>query len=122
MFFKTIYNQSFQDGCDDYFYYNSRDIKLYKPRLNLDPMELVTTEAYFYGENYTTEPTDPVDNISNYLPLYDQWQKYYKVPVSLNASTIHVPVNVYECGKCYTLITDLGSTHTTSLISYSVIL
>ena len=95
----TMFNDTFKTGCDDYFYFNAKSFQLYKDI----PINITTTtEPISFDINGTeTNTSDAVLNDTlgqNFLPLYEEWRKYYQVAVSLNASVVHVPTNIYECG------------------------
>lgn len=86
VYFNLDSNQTVEDGCDSYMYYNAKTLKIYKPKPG--PPPIIDENSTFIGPN-----------TSFYLPLYLDWNKYYQVPVSLNASAVHVPTNIYDCGK-----------------------
>lgn len=74
--------------CDDFQFYNSKAFKLYRDH-----------DGLLFPEDMDENSTYQGPNLTDYLPLYDDWRRYYQVPVSINASTVHVPTNIYECGK-----------------------
>ena len=72
-------------GCESHPYFNSKMLSIYKQ----------SDQLALYDENLTYIGPDPFE----FLPLYDEWRRYFEVPVSLNASVVHVPINIYDCSK-----------------------
>lgn len=75
-------------SCEDLTYFNSKSFRIYKNREEFSPPEPIDENSTYVGPNLT-----------DYLPLYDEWRNYFEVPVSINGSAVHVPTNIYECGK-----------------------
>lgn len=87
----TDFDEEFKTGCDGAYYNDAKELKLFR-----DSPAIWATEPPV--EN-STEPTDSRPNTTDFLPLYEEWRKYYQYPVSVNASAVHVPINVYNCSK-----------------------
>jgi len=95
--YETATNETFNGGCEAFPYYNAKELGLYLERETTTTAFPPTTTPY--DENSTAVPIYPPTPDPSYLPLDENWRRYYRVPISLAASAIHVPTNIFHCGK-----------------------